>query len=603
MYFIQQILSAHRILKNEGMHSLLRQSVQHFKFTRKFRAAYSIYLKQHQLTESYLNNMKAELKSFKYSPKISIITPVYNVDRIWLEKAITSVINQVYENWELCLVDDASTKPHIRETLEKYQKKDGRIKVKYLNENQGISGASNEALTLATGEFAGFLDHDDELSVNALFEVIKLLNEHPDADMIYSDEDHIDAKGRLIEPYFKPDWSSDLFLSSMYTCHFGVYRSQLIKEIAGFRKGFEGSQDYDLILRVTEKTERIYHIPKILYHWRKTPGSTATRYQSKSYADTNAIKSLQDALKRRNIKGEVLPGKFPGLFKVRTEIVGNPKVSIIIPTKNHVETLKKCIESIRKKTYYENYEIIIVDNNSKDSHARDYLELVSKTDGVRVLRYENPFNFSAINNYASRHSDSEYLLFLNDDTEVISPEWLSAMLEHAQRGEVGAVGCKLLYPDNTIQHAGIILGIRGEKGVPGVAGHSHKRLPNHAHGYFNMPHVIQNLSAVTAACMMIRKEVFNEVGGFNEILALAFNDVDLCLKIREKGYMIVYTPYAELYHNESLSRGYENTPEKIKRFSGEFRYMREKWGLVIDKGDPYYNPNLSLEYEDFRIKI
>ncbi len=603
MSFIQFILSCHRILKNEGLHPLFRQAVLHFKFIRMYRAAYSIYLKQHHLTESDLNNMKVELKTFKYSPKISIITPVYNVDNIWLEKAIISVINQVYENWELCLVDDASTEPHIRETLEKYQKIDSRIKVKYLIENEGISGASNEALSLAAGEFAGFFDHDDELSVNALFEVVKLLNQHPDTDMIYSDEDHIDPKGKLIDPHFKPDWSPDLFLSSMYTCHFGVYRKKLIEDMGGFRKGFEGSQDYDLVLRLTEKTDRIYHIPKILYHWRKTPGSTAYRYQAKGYADVNAIRALEDAMKRRNIIGEVLPGKFPGLFRVRREIEGNPEVSIIIPTKDRSDILRKCIETIKKKTIYNNYEIIIVDNNSKDIRTKDYLKNISKLNNIKTLKYENPFNFSAINNYAARNSNSEYLLFLNNDVEVISPEWLSAMLEHAQRRDVGAVGCKLAYPNNTIQHAGVILGVTGTPGLPGVAGHSHKHLPNEARGYFHRPHTIQDLSAVTAACMMVRKDVFEKVGGFDENLGVAFNDVDLCLKIRQKGYLIVYTPYAKLYHHESLSRGYEDNPDKQNRFSGEVRYMREKWGQVIDNGDPYYNPNLSLESEDFRIQI
>lgn len=602
MSLFQLIQSAKRILKNEGLRTLLIQIVHHFRYTNKFRADYRIYFKQHQLTESDLNIINSEIKFFKYNPKISIITPIYNVDILWLEKAIISVINQVYENWEMCLVDDASTNPYIMEILEKYQKQDLRIKINFLQENQGISCASNEALSMATGEFAGFLDHDDELSVNALFEVVKLLNEHPDADMIYSDEDHIDPKGKLIDPHFKPDWSPDMFLSSMYTCHLGVYRRKLIEDIGRFRKGFEGSQDYDLVLRLTEKTDRIYHIPKILYHWRKAPGSTASRYQAKGYADTNAIRALEDAMKRRNIQGELLPGKFPGFFRVKREIEGNPEVSIIIPTKDKSDILSKCIESIQKKTIYNNYELIIVDNNSKDTYTKDYLETIRKSHNIRILKYENPFNFSAINNYAARNSNNQYLLFLNNDIEVISPEWLSAMLEHAQRREVGAVGCKLVYPNNTLQHAGVILGITGTPGMPGVAGHSHKHLPNEARGYFHRPHMIQNLSAVTAACLMVRRDVFEEVGGFDEKLGIAFNDVELCLKIRQKGYLIVYTPYAELYHHESLSRGYEDNPEKQKRFSGEVKYIREKWGKLIDQGDPYYNPNLSLEHEDFRIK-
>jgi glycosyltransferase involved in cell wall biosynthesis len=603
MSFTRLGIDGYRILKKEGLNSLIKQIIHHFKYSRKLKSSYGIYLKKNELTEFDLTTLKTETKTFKYIPKISIITPVYNADKIWLEKAITSVINQVYENWELCLVDDASKGPHIKETLENYKKKDHRIKVKYFKENQGISGASNEALSLATGDFIGFLDHDDELAVNALFEVIKLLQEHPDADMIYSDEDHKDIRDRRKDPYFKPDWSPDLFLSNMYTCHFGVYRRKLVEEIGGFRKGFEGSQDYDLVLRFTERTDKIYHIPKILYHWRESSNSTAVRYQAKGYADTNARKALEDALKRRKINGKILTARFPGFFRIKREIIHNPRVTIIIPTKDHIGALRKCIERIMEKTSYKNYDIIIVNNNSKDRSTKDYLETISKAHNIRTLKYENPFNFSAINNFAAQNSDDEYLLFLNNDTEVISSDWLSAMLEHAQREEVGAVGCKLLYPNNTIQHAGLILGISGTPGLLGVAGHSHKLLPNIASGYFGRPHVIHNLSAVTAACVMIRKEVFDEVGGFDENLAIAFNDIDLCLKIRQKGYLIVYTPYAELFHHESLSRGYEDTPKKIERFSREFKYMRDKWGLVIDKGDPYYNPNLSLEHEDFRIKI
>lgn len=431
----------------------------------------------------------------------------------------------------------------------------------------------------------------------------KLLQEHPDADMIYSDEDHINTKGKRIDPYFKPDWSPDLFLSSMYTCHFGVYRKKLIDEIGGFRKAFEGSQDYDLVLRLTEKTDNIYHIPGILYHWRKILGSTAMKYQAKGYADVNARKALEDALKRRKINGKVLSGIYPGTFRIKREIIGNPQVSIIIPTRDQAGFLEKCIDSIEKKTDYKNYDILIIDNNSEEIKTKDYFEKISKKPNIRVLKYEYPFNFSGINNYAVTQSKSDYILFLNNDTEVISEEWLCAMLEHAQRTEVGAVGCKLLYPDNTIQHAGLILGISGIPGKPGIAGHSHKHFPDDAYGYYMKPHIIQNLSAVTGACLMMRRDVFQEVGGFDDNLAYAFNDVDLCLKIRGKGYLIVYTPYAKLYHYESQSRGYENNPEKMKRFFGEIEYMREKWGKVIDKGDPYYNANLSLKHEDYRIEI
>ncbi len=562
---------------------------------RKKRA---IFLGQDMFSENEINDLKNRTGNFKYSPKISIITPVYNVDEIWLKKAINSVLNQAYTNWELCMVDDGSSKEHIKKILEEYKMNDSRIKIKYLSENQGISVASNEALSIANGEFVGFLDHDDELTINALFEVINLLQYHPDADMIYSDEDKIDINNQRSDPYFKPDWSPDLLLSNMYTCHFGVYRKKIIEEIGGFRKGYEGSQDYDLVLRLTEITDKIYHIPKILYHWRKIPNSTAENYNAKGYAETNALKSLENALERRNIKGKVLPGIFPSSFRVKREIIGNPKVTIIIPTKDHLEVLKKCLESIQKKTQYVNYNIIIVDNNSQDSQTIKYLKTISKKSNIKVLKFEKVFNFSAINNFAAGYSDGEYLLFMNNDTEVISEEWLSSMLEHAQRKEVGAVGAKLLYPDNTIQHAGIIIGMTG---IPPIGAHSHRYLPASSPGYFGRTQITHNVSAVTAACVMIRKEVFEEVGMFDENIGVAFNDVDLCLKIRKKGYLIVYTPYALLYHHESLSRGLDDT--KLKRFSEEVKYVRERWGDLIDKGDPYYNPNLTLKKEDFSVEI
>ena len=603
MKFTQLITEGYRILMNDGVNSFINKFIFYIKYNKKNISTYEIYLHHNEISDSMLDEMKNDMRDFKYNPKISIITPVYNVDKIWLEKAINSVASQIYENWELCLVDDASTKENTKKTLDEFQRKDNRIKVKYLKDNHGISEASNEALTLSTGEFIGLMDHDDELAINALYEVVKLLQEHPDADMIYSDEDKMDTKGKRCDPYFKPDWSPDLFLSNMYVSHFGIYRKNIVEKIGGFRKGCEGSQDYDLILRFTEKTTQIYHIPKILYHWRKIPGSTAVRYEAKGYADINAVRALEDALVRRNMNGNVVSGKFPSSFRIKREIKGEPKICIIIPTKDRVETLKTCIESILEKTSYDNYEIVIVDNNSKDDAAIDYLNTIRKVPKIITISYWKTFNFSDINNFAAKQLDSEYILFLNNDTEVISGEWLTAMLEHAQREDVGAVGCKLLYSNNTIQHAGVILGITGTPGQVGVAGHSHKHLPNAAHGYFGRPHIIHNVSAVTAACMMLRKDVFKEVDGFDENLAVAFNDVDLCLKIRDKGYLIVYTPYAELYHHESLSRGYEDTPEKQERFLKEVGYVREKWGEIIDEGDPYYNPNLTLSKEDFSIQI
>lgn len=566
------------------------------------KSRYSIWILKNEPTEAKLEQYKEEIQNFEYQPKISIVIPVYNPDVAWIEAALESVINQVYSNWELCLAD-ASTKDDVKKCLEAYAKNDSRIKVNFLSENKGISGNSNEALSLATGEYMGLLDHDDELSPDALFEVVKYLQTNQDADMIYSDEDKIDLDGNRSNPIFKPDWSPDMFLSCMYTCHFGVYNKKIIDEIGRFRKGYDGSQDYDLVLRFIEKTDSIHHIPKILYHWRTAPGSTAHMANVKNYAYIAAKKAITDYMKRNNIEGKVLDGSWTGSYYLKRKIIKKPLVSIVIPTKDNVHVLKICINSIIQKTNYSNYEIVIVNNKSNHSKTYDYFKEIETRNNIRILEYNEDFNFSAINNFAVQNSDCEVIIFLNDDTEIIAEDWLTAMLEHVQRSEVGAVGCKLLYPNNTIQHAGVILGITGTSGEKAVAGHSLKHLPNTNHGYVGRVNVVHNLSAVTAACMMLRKDVFEEVGGFDENLAVAFNDVDLCLKIRRKGYLIVYTPYAELYHHESLSRGYEDTPKKHKRFLEEIGYMRVKWGEVIDDGDPYYNPNLTLERENFSINI
>jgi len=568
----------------------------------KVRDDYELWILKNEPKKEDLKRMAEECKKFKYSPKISIIMPTWNTEEKWLRKAIESVLNQVYDNWELCIADGGSTKPHVRRVLEEYARKDRRIKVKFLPENLGIAGNSNEALKLATGEFVAFLDHDDELAPFALYEVVKLLNEKPDLDFIYSDEDKIDEKGRRRDPFFKPDYSPDMFLSCNYICHLSVIRKSLVDKVGGFRLGYDGSQDYDLFLRVLEHTDKIAHIPKILYHWRMIRTSAASSTSAKPYAYEAAKKALADAMRRRGIEIEgVYDGLWLGSYRIKYKIKGNPKVSIIIPTKDKVEVLKRCIDSILNKTTYQNYEIVIVDNNSQEEKTFEYYETIKDNPKIRILEYKKPFNFSAINNYAVSKVDSEFILFLNNDTEVITPEWLSAMLEHAQRREVGAVGAKLLYPNNTIQHAGVILGLGA--GPSRVAGHSHKYLPNSFPGYYYRPHIIQNLSAVTAACMLTKKSLFEEVGGFDEVnLPIAFNDVDYCLKLREKGFLIVYTPYAVLYHHESLSRGYEDTPEKQERFLKEVKYMREKWGSILDN-DPYYNPNLTGDREDFSIRM
>ncbi|MBI4378642.1 MAG: glycosyltransferase family 2 protein [Nitrospinae bacterium] len=585
-----------KLLLNEGFGVVLQKIKLKYKFGYKTAQEFVSYeyeqwIKNHSVTVNDVKKIQKKIGRFKYKPTISIIMPVFNVDKVWLEKAIDSVLNQIYPSWELCIADDCSTKSHIREVLEYYKNRDSRIKIKYLTRNQGISLASNEAISLVTGEFIGLLDHDDELALDALYEVVKLLQEYPDADMIYSDEDKITSEGKRFNPFFKPDWSPDLFLSQMYTCHFGIYRKKLVDEIGGFKEGFDGSQDYDLVLRLTEKTDKIFHIPKMLYHWRTIPGSTAAEYSAKA-SDNASLRALSEALSRRSIRGNVEKGTYNSLFRVKRSLLVKPKISIIIPTKDQIEMLKDCVESILNKTDYQNYEIVIVENNSIQKDTIEYLDkLEIENRNIKVFHYARRFNFSAINNYAMGKIDSEVAVFLNNDIEVKSSEWLSAMVEHIQRKEVGAVGAKLLFPNDSIQHAGVILGIGG------VAGHAFKGLHNNINqSYFGHADAIRNYSAVTGACLMIRKGIFEEIGGFDEVnLPIAFNDIDLCLRLRERGYLIIYTPYAVLYHYESSSRGYGVGPDP------EAGYMIKKWKHKL-YNDPYYNINLTLQREDFGIR-
>jgi GT2 family glycosyltransferase len=525
--------------------------------------------------------------------------PVFNVKRQWLVEAIDSVRMQIYENWDLCIADDGSTKPWIREILERYSRDDKRIKVKFLDRNRGISMASNEALSLATGEFAAMLDHDDELSRDALYENVKLLNRFPEADLIYSDEDKIESRGKRVEPFFKPDYSPDLLLSRNYLCHFCVIRMSAVDAVGRFRPAYDGAQDYDLILRCIDVSapEKILHVPKILYHWRKAPKSTAADTNAKHYAFDSAKKALLSYLERNRIEGEVLEGKFPGAYRVRKKIRDNHRVSIIIPFKDQGEVLQNCVKSILKKTTYKNYRIFLVNNESKEPETQAILNEMKEDPRISFIEYNNTFNYASMMNYAVSEIDSDYFILLNNDTEVITKDWIEAMLEFGQREDVGAVGALLYYPDDTIQHAGVIIG------VGGVAAHSHRRFSRKSRGYYGRIQEVQNLSAVTAACMLTKRPVFEEVNGLDENLSHAFNDVDYCMKIREKGYLIVYTPYAELYHYESLSRGYEDSSEKRRRFGKEVGYFQKKWEEALKKGDPYYNPNLTLDKEDFSLRL
>ncbi len=533
--------------------------------------------------------------TFNCYPKISIVVPTYNTPEQFLKEMVESVINQTYSNWELCIADGGSNKPYIREILNSYTKKDERIKVKFLTENKGIAGNSNEALSLATGDFIALLDHDDTIAPFALYEVVKGISKNPDADFIYSDEDKISEDGKKqFDPHFKPDWSPDTLRSYNYICHLTVIKKALLYKVGFFRGDYEGSQDYDLIFRATEDANKILHIPKVLYHWRAHLSSAAGDVSNKMYAIESGKKAVADHLKRIGLTGTA-EGGWP--YKVVYNCKDSPLISIIIPNKDHTKDLGKCVESIISKSSYNNFEIIIIENRSVE---KDTFELYSKLEqlkNVRIIKWDHLFNFGSLNNFAVNYAEGEVLLFLNNDTEVITSDWLECMLGHVLRKEIGAVGAKLYYPDNTIQHAGVILGIKG------VAGHSHKYFPRDSKGYFCRANIIQNLSAVTAACMMMRREVFEEVGRFDERYSHAFNDVDLCMKIRQKGYLIVFTPYAELYHHESKSRGNEDTREKQERFKKEIEYFQKKWKNDLAKGDPYYNPNLTLDREDFSIKI
>lgn len=546
---------------------------------------------------------QSSLNEFKLTPLISIIVPVYNPDKALLEECIKSVMRQSYTNWQLCLADDCSPEPHVQEVLEHYQALDNRINVVFREQNGHISEASNSALEVAKGEWVALLDHDDELSQHALYEVVKVINEKPNTCLIYSDEDKIDEQGERCDPHFKSDWNLDLLYSQNYVSHLGVYRTDIVKQIGGFRVGYEGSQDYDLLLRYSREIDHNYivHIPKVLYHWRMVEGSTALGHGEKSYTTDAGIKALEDHFNCLGENVTVEQGMHQNIYKVNWPTTTNegitPLVSLIIPTYNGYEITKQAIDSILERTTYPNYEILLVDNNSDDPLSLEYFEELESHEKVTVLRYPYPFNYSAINNFAASHANGEIIGLINNDVEVITPGWLTEMTSHAMRDDVGCVGAMLYFHNDTIQHAGVITGIGG------VAGHSHKHYKRGDYGYFSRLKVVQNLSAVTAACLLVRKSVFDEVNGLNEKdLTVAFNDVDFCLKVQAAGYRNVWTPYAELYHYESISRGAEDNPEKVARFNKEAQYMMKIWA-TDSVTDRCYNENLTLSKEDFTLNV
>lgn len=525
--------------------------------------------------------IKHEIQSWDKHPVVSVIMPTYNSEVVWLQEAVASLLQQPYENWELVISDDHSPNSETVRALQELSRIDGRIRVIFSEENKGISGNANIALEAAQGDLITFLDHDDTLSPNAFYEVVREWNTQ-EFDVLYSDEDKL-RDGVYEDAFFKPDYSPDYLLSCNYFNHLTVYRKSIVDRVGYLRREFDGAQDYDLLLRATEIADRIVHVPHVLYHWRKVPGSTAASFDSKSYAHDAGKRAIEEAIRRRGERGAVLDTGYPGHYRVDRDIHGNPLVSIIIPMRDKHEVLKTCLDSIRQSTY-ENVEILIIDNGSQEPDTLAYLS--SLTD-CRILRYDIPFNYSKLNNWATKEASGDYLIFLNNDIEVITPDWIEQMLQHAQRPNVGVVGAKLLYPDGKIQHAGVVLGIGG------VADHAHKSLPRTSPGYFGTVIDIRNYSAVTAACMMVPKGVFEACQGFDEErLAVAFNDVDLCLRVRSLGYLCVYTPYAELWHYESLSRSSDMNYHEIF-------YMQNRWGGTL-ASDPYYNEHLSLRHHDFR---
>lgn len=534
---------------------------------------------------------------FEYSPLISVAVPAYRTPEKFLAQMIDSLLAQTYGNWELCIANGSPEDGAMKKVLEEYTKKDSRIRVSELTENKGIAGNTNAALEMARGEFVGLLDHDDLLAPNALYEIVRALDEDRTLDAVYTDEDKVTTElDEHFQPHLKPDFNLDLLRSNNYICHFFVARRSIVQKVGGFRQEFDGAQDHDFIFRCIETAEKVGHIPEILYHWRTHKASTADNPASKMYAFDAGKRAIEAHLKRTGTEGTVSHTPDLGFFRVKYPVQGQPLVSIIIPNKDEKETLKACIDSIREKTEYPNYEIIIVENNSTTDEIFQYYKELSQDPRIRLLRWKKEFNYSAINNYGVRHANGEYLLFLNNDVTVITPGWIKELLGVCQRPEVGAAGVKLIYPDDTIQHAGCVIGLGG------IAGHMFVDMPANRTGYLHKASILQDMSAVTAACMMMKRTAFEEAGGFTEKLSVAFNDVDLCLKVRKNHKLIVYDPYVQLYHMESKTRGAEDNKEKVRRFQEEIEYMRCQWIDILKKGDPYYNKNLSLTKWNYSLR-
>ena len=554
----------------------------------------------YDLTKPGEEELQAQRETvFSYQPKFSVVIPAYRTRPAYLKEMIDSIRSQTYSNWEICLANGGAAGDAVDQTMSSYAKEDSRIQVKNIGQNLGISGNTNAALEMASGDYIILADHDDTIPAHAFYEVAAAINEDRKRDVLYSDEDKLDMDGgALFDPHFKPDFNPDLLTSVNYISHLFIVKKSLLNEVGGFRHEFDGAQDYDFIFRCTEKAEQIYHIPKVLYHWRCHQDSTASNPESKLYAFEAGAAAIMAHYERMGIAAEkVEKGVDYGIYHTTFKIEGAPLVSVIIPNKDHHKDLDLCIRSLIDRASYRNLEFVVIENNSTEQATRDYYEAIQKEfANVKVVQWEREFNYSAINNFGVLSAHGDYLLFMNNDTEIIAPRLIEEMLGFCQREDVGAVGARLLYEDDTIQHAGVVIGFGG------IAGHTFIGLHEAENSYFHRAMCAQDYSAVTAACMMTKRSVFEAAGGFTEELAVAFNDIDYCMKVRALDKLVVYAPYATMHHYESKSRGLEDTPEKVARFNREIRIFADRWPEILEKGDPYYNPNLTLRKSNFALR-
>jgi len=558
-------------------------------------------------TDSFPDEAEAKRQretTFERRVKISILVPLWNTPKDFLKEMLDSVMYQTYENWELCLADGSDAEhAYVGEICAEYaEAAAGRIVYKKLEKNEGIAGNTNQCYKMATGEYIGLFDHDDILHPSVLYEYVKAINEQG-ADYLYCDETTFKSGdiNKMLTMHFKPDYAPDNLRANNYICHFSVFSRELLEGTELFRTQFDGSQDHDMILRLTDNARKVVHVRKLLYYWRCHAGSVASGIGAKPYAIAAAKGAIADHLKKHGMKHFQITSTraCETIFRIRYQIQGNPKISIVIANKDHAQDLRRCVSSIVEKSTYDNYEIVIVENNSTTKEIKElYDQLTRQYAFIKIVTFEGKFNYSAVNNLGVKHTSGEYIVLLNNDTEVISANWMEELLMYAQRDDVGAVGAKLLYPDRTIQHAGVVIGL----GAHRTAGHTHYKMPLQNLGYMGRLCYAQNMSAVTGACLLVKKSLYEQVEGLEEAFEISLNDVDFCLKLREKGLLVVWTPFAQLYHHESISRGLDDQGEKAERYNRESAMFREKWAAVLEQGDPYYNPNFTLDRSDFALR-